>query len=357
MRPTGRVFATLWPMSISVTRPIARAWERMVDLLFTRFDFLLWLGLGFSVFLANLLRRGASFNFRVPTGGGPGQPVPADIWEFVEESIQWVKDHAYWVIGAVLAFYVLSTLIWAAILWVRSRGVFMEIDNLAFGRGRVAEPWREFRGFGNNLFKFDFIAWLLFSVVVNAALVAGGFIAWPDVVAHEVGVRMLWAFILLLVVLPLATVNYLIVQMLLYDFIAPTMYIHGLRVGAAWKLWYHDLLRGHFWVTVLFYLMKLVLAMAVGVATMLAMCLTCCVVLLPYIGTVILLPAYVFMRCYTLYYIEQFGEPWRLFVYEEGAVMCLSCGYDLRGNPGALTCPECGAPTPVGAPAPDAPPL
>jgi hypothetical protein len=73
-------------------------------------------------------------------------------------------------------------------------------------------------------------------------------------------------------------------------------------------------------------------------------------VLLPYIGTVILLPAYVFMRCYTLYYIEQFGEPWRLFVYEEGAVLCLSCGYDLRGNPDALTCPECGAPTPAGAP-------
>ena len=69
--------------------------------------------------------------------------------------------------------------------------------------------------------------------------------------------------------------------------------------------------------------------------------------MLPSLGTVFLLPAFVFMRCYTLYFLEQFGEPWRLFVYDTGFIPCMYCGYDLRGNPEALTCPECGGPTPA----------
>ena len=93
--------------------------------------------------------------------------------------------------------------------------------------------------------------------------------------------------------------------------------------------------------------MKLVLVFAGGIVAVLATCLTCCLVSLPYIGTVILLPILVFLRCYTLYFLEQFGEPWRIFVYDTGEVPCVSCGYDLRGNPEALTCPECGEPTPA----------
>jgi hypothetical protein len=34
---------------------------------------------------------------------------------------------------------------------------------------------------------------------------------------------------------------------------------------------------------------------------------------LPYLGTVILLPLYVFNRAYVLAFIEQFGPSWQLF--------------------------------------------
>jgi hypothetical protein len=39
-----------------------------------------------------------------------------------------------------------------------------------------------------------------------------------------------------------------------------------------------------------------------------AMCATCCVVLIPYVGTVILLPVFVLMRSYLLLFLRQFGS-------------------------------------------------
>jgi hypothetical protein len=56
--------------------------------------------------------------------------------------------------------------------------------------------------------------------------------------------------------------------------------------------------------------------MGVGLVALIAMCATCCITALPYIGTVILLPAFVFMRCYTLSFLERFGPDWRLFAFE-----------------------------------------
>jgi hypothetical protein len=293
--------------------------------------------------------RPAGRQLSLPLGGGTGGPGPTDPWDEIHQGIQWVKDHAYWVVGAVVAFYVVTTLIWALVLWLRSRGIFMEIDNLAFGRGKVKEPWSEFRQLGNNFFKFNFLAGLALSVLILGTLVAAGFIAWPDIVNRQFDTHLLWAIIVLVVVIPLAVVNFALLEVLLIDFIAPTMYLRGVLIGEAWRIWYREIFKGHFWLLTLFYLMKLVLGIAVGIVSLMATCLMCCLPVLPYLGTVMLLPAYVFMRCYTLYFLEQFGEPWRLFVYEEGSVICLTCGYDLRGNPNAIMCPECGAATPPGA--------
>jgi hypothetical protein len=39
--------------------------------------------------------------------------------------------------------------------------------------------------------------------------------------------------------------------------------------------------------------------------------------MIPYVGTVILLPAFVFLKSFDLYFVEQFGEGFRIFAVEE----------------------------------------
>jgi len=107
-----------------------------------------------------------------------------------------------------------------------------------------------------------------------------------------------------------------IVSGLLDDFVVPVMYLRGRRVLAAWGVFWRQLGRGHVGPILLFYLMKIVLGMAVAAVAMIATCLTCCLTALPYLGTVILLPVFVFMRCYSLAFIEQYGPDWRVFAYD-----------------------------------------
>ena len=389
-------------MKLSVTDPVGRAWDRMAEVLFRPFDIGKWFGLGFCVFLANLGRGGGSVNF--PSGGGGGTPAPPstptpstptpgqsptwlpstspsgtpsggmsggasggmsggasggtsggasgggdldELWRISDTVIQWVKDHAVASIVLAAAGFLFMTAIWGVFLWLRSRGVFMVIDNLAFNRGQVVDPWRNTSKYGNSLFKFEFVVGLAVTVIMLLTTAAAGYVAWPDIVNHTVGANMLWAFVILVMVLPLTLVNYGIMQMLLVDFIAPTMYLHDLRTVPAWGKWYREIFKGHFWKLTLFYLMYIVLGIAAAVVMMIATCLTCCIAALPYLGTVILLPVFVFMRCYSLCFIEQFGESWRIFIYDDGRIPCPACGYDLRGNPHATHCPECGNPTPI----------
>ena len=64
-------------------------------------------------------------------------------------------------------------------------------------------------------------------------------------------------------------------------------------------------------------LFQLVLAMAIGLVVIAAVVVTCCcagcLMMLPYIGTVVLLPVLVFERSYSLYYLGQFGPAYAVF--------------------------------------------
>ena len=63
----------------------------------------------------------------------------------------------------------------------------------------------------------------------------------------------------------------------------------------------------------LYFLFLIVLGIGIGmISFMVKMCL-CCISCIPYIFTVLLLPLSVFMRSYTLYFLEQFGPDWQFF--------------------------------------------
>jgi hypothetical protein len=68
---------------------------------------------------------------------------------------------------------------------------------------------------------------------------------------------------------------------------------------------------------ILYFLFQIALVMAIGVIVVGAVIITCCIagclMALPYLGTILLLPVSMFKRCYSLYFLAQFGRKYDVF--------------------------------------------
>src|SRR6185436_12769197 len=102
-----------------------------------RFD--RWVTLGLVCFLDQCSRRGGS-SLRLPFPGGSGGGGGG---EDVSSFLTWLAAHV--AVAAVIAAVVLAALValFALVLWIHSRAVFVYIDDVATGRADLARPWRE----------------------------------------------------------------------------------------------------------------------------------------------------------------------------------------------------------------------
>jgi len=68
---------------------------------------------------------------------------------------------------------------------------------------------------------------------------------------------------------------------------------------------------------VLYFLFQILLAMGIGAILLVVILLTCCIagclMLIPYIGTVLILPILTFQRAYSAFYLAQFGPDFDVF--------------------------------------------
>jgi hypothetical protein len=175
----------------------------------------------------------------------------------------------------------------------------------------VSEPWREFAREGNSLFRFLFLFGLTSFIVILA--IGGGAVvlALPDIRARQfggaaatalaIGVPLLLAFILAISV----------VNLFLFDFVVPIMYLRRQGVMRSWGDFRRSILAEHVGTLVLYVLFQVVMNFALGFLGLLFCCGSLCVALVPYLGTVITLPLSVFRRSYSLFFLEQFGPEWQ----------------------------------------------
>ncbi len=237
----------------------------------------------------------------------------------------------------------LFTIIYALIVFLSSRGVFMLLDGVASGQATVKRSWREQAGAANSLFGFRMIAWAVTVGLTLLTLGGAGLMGWEDFRRGSFGLRGVWAVTMGLPTLAMWWMGYATAIALLKDFIAATMYHRGVGVQAAWGVFWREVARGRMWPLTLFYLMRLLLGIGVAMLAAMVMCATCCMGALPYIRDVMLLPVWVLLRAYSLYFLAQIGPEWQMLTPLAGEPpRCPACGYDMRGNPKAPTCPECG---------------
>ncbi|MBV8075042.1 MAG: hypothetical protein JO284_01500 [Planctomycetaceae bacterium] len=95
-----------------------------------------------------------------------------------------------------------------------------------------------------------------------------------------------------------------VVQVFLYDFVVPIMYLRRQGSLDAWGEFRRSILIGRGGKMVLNLLFKFVLGIGAALIAVALTCATCCIAALPFVGTVLLLPLSVFFRAYPLYFLE-----------------------------------------------------
>lgn len=254
-----------------------------------------WFVIGFAAWLANLGSGGGGFNYQFDR---------REEAQKINDAISQIP-HPILVLGISLLILSLLALI-VVFAWLRARGRFMFIDCIVKNRGAIAEPWREFRKEGNGYFLF----WLLIAFVV---LILVALLSLPLIILgikdhsyylHRDSLDLFvilaigaWLFAILVVIIAWA---------LIASFMVPVMYRRRCRAYEAFRAAVL-LIATHPGEIVLYCLFLVVLVIATGLISCFAICATCCIAAIPYIGTVILLPLFVLLQAFSLSFLRQFG--------------------------------------------------
>ena len=267
----------------------------MKKILFQPFDLKKWFVIGFVAWLSNLGGGGFSFNYK--RADWKNTLLLQDLSERFSEVPHWI------LFTGIAGIFVLLLAVMIVFAWLRARGRFMFIDCIVKNRGAIANPWRELRAQGN--------AYFLFALIVGfIVLVLGALASLPFMLPIVRGVTFLhlhdfylfsmialWAVLLVVIFLAWS---------LIAHFMVAIMYRRRCLAREAFQVTV-SLITSYPGEITLYCLFWIVLAIAAAIISCVAVLATCCVALVPYVGTVILLPLFVCLRGFGLRFIRQFG--------------------------------------------------
>jgi hypothetical protein len=306
---------TNYPTEISVTTPVNQALDRVKLMLFQPFDLEKWFVIGFCAWLA-IIGESGGFHGNFNPGGGQHSGNAPSFRSVMDEISHYLTQNLYWIIPLAAVLVVLA-LAWGLLLtWLSSRGKFMFLHCVALDRAEVVRPWSEFSHQGNSLFLFRFVLWLIemFFVLPLLAgiLLVVGQMLYRDR-ANETGVVLAIGLGLALFAISFC---FFLIRKFTMDFVVPIMSLRRTTCATAWTE-FLVLLRQNAGRFTLYLLFQIVLAIAIGFLVLGVVIVTCCLagclMALPYLGAVVLLPVLVFKRSYSLYYLAQFGPAYNVF--------------------------------------------
>jgi len=295
---------------VSVIDPVGKAVDRVKEVLFNPFDIGRWFIIGFCAWLARFGQGGGSGGGFNPAGAGEG-PSPAQVKA-------WFIEHLPMIISIGLGIFLLVMVFGIIFLWLSSRGRFMFLHCVALNKAEVKAPWHKFRNEGNSLFVFRLVlgiaGFICIAVPGGALVLLAIMLAGSSVCATPalfVGITTLVLTAIIIGILFALTGKFT------KDFVVPIMYLRRCRCLDGWGEFWH-LLGSNKARFTLYILFQMLISMAIGAIIMALACATCCcaacIFAIPYIGTVALLPIFVFVRSYSLYYLAQYGGQYDVFI-------------------------------------------
>ena len=301
------------PEYVSVVHPVGQAIERVKRVLFQPFDLGKWFAIGFCAWLANLGRGGFQGHFNV----GPGHGSAANqIRERVEQARDYITNNLSWILPLAAVVLLLGFAIWLLVIWLSSRGRFMFLHCIVLDKAEVAVPWRKFAREANSLFWFRLVVGLVGLVATLPLVGVMAITGWRMLERGEPSVRGILELVGVGLVLLLVGAVFWVVAKLTTDFVVPIMFLRSGKCLQGWGVLL-GLLAGNLGRFVLYFLFRIILALAIFVLLLTAVLATCCIagcmMVIPYLGTVVLLPIHVFRRSYSIYYLAQYGAEYDVF--------------------------------------------
>ena len=300
--------------SASVTAPVGQAIEHVKRFLFRPFDIDRWVIVGFCAWLAYLGETG--FSFRYHGKAQQHQVTSGNFHEQLEHARAYVMANLAWIVPLAVGIVLFLLATGVLVTWLKSRGEFMFLYCVALDRAEVSTPWRRYKTEGNSLFLFRLVLALMALAPVWPLLLIGippafrmyhmGRVDAPDVL---VLVAVFFVFFLTGMV-------FLVIRKLTLDFVVPIMFLRSKRCWEAWQEFLPVLARnlGNF---VIYLLFQIVLTMGIFMMVAAAVLATCCIagclMMIPYLGAVLLLPVLMFKRSYSLHYLAQYGPEYNVF--------------------------------------------
>lgn len=294
----------------SVIAPVGMALETVRRVLFQQFNLVKWLAIGFTAWLAGLEEQlGSGLNLHT------GQWEKEEASRFGQAAWAWIMAHLFIVIPVLILLVVIGLVVSVLVIWLSCRGKFMFLDNVVANRAEIIAPWHGFRAQGNSCFLFT----ICFSLALAAVLILGLglalLVSWPDISRSHFGWYAAGAIGMAIVFFICFLITAVCARAFFEDFVIPIMALKKCRVMEGWSIFF-DLFRKQAGIFILYLLFRTALSIIIAFITLFLCCLLCCTVLIPYVGTVILLPVFVFWRSYSVHFLGQFSDSLKMF---EGA--------------------------------------
>jgi hypothetical protein len=304
--------------TVSVALPVSQAMEWTKRVLFQPFDLYRWLVIGFTAWLASLgdWSGGSSSG---GAGGGSrgagtaGNPSPLQVWE---DTRAYLFDNFVWLVPTAILVMFVAVALGLLILWLSSRGRFMFLHNVARNQADIVVPWHAYRQHGNSLFLFRLVVAIAGFVLSVPFLVLLGLASLAMIRSESLIPGAVLVVLGAGLGLILIAVAFALIEKLTKDFVVPIMWLRQPSCLDAWKE-FQSLLRPRLGDFALYILFHILLTLGAGVLILLVAIMTCCIAgclfALPYLGTVFLLPVFVFFRSYSLLYLAQYGSDYNVF--------------------------------------------
>jgi len=301
-------------LNVSVIDPIGPTFERVKTILFRPFDLGKWFVIGFCAWLAYLGKGGG--------GGGPNFRGSGKLDEAFHTAKEFVMANLHWIVPVAVTVTLVGIILWLVFTWLSSRGRFMFLHCVAENKAEVKAPWAKFRQHANSLFLFRIVLGLIGFAAIGVPLLIVGLLIAITIAGNGPHVVGELGFLVIGLIVFAISIAFLLVHKFTTDFVVPIMFLRTTNCTAGWRefLGLLSLNKARFALYILF---QIVIAIAIVAIILAAVCVTCCcagcILAIPYIGTVLMLPLLVFKRAYPLLYFRQFGPQFDVFSPETEA--------------------------------------